>query len=262
MNIRILKALWGMDDGLPLAERLDAIKEAGYDGVEYAACGEDPAAVRDLCAERDLIPVAMIFAATREEFSDQIKHIASFAPALVTSHSGRDRMSFEEACAFFDTALECEKRHGVPVAHETHRYRILYSPWQARVYLEKFPDLRLAADFSHWCVVCESTLDDADDVLQLAATRAIHVHGRVGFEEGPQVSDPRAPEFQAHVERHEKWWDRIVENSRSRGTGQLTFTPEYGPAPYLQTLPYTGQPVADLWEICLWAAGRARRRWQ
>ena len=35
---------------------------------------------------------------------------------------------------------------------------------------------------------------------------------------------------------------------RAAGAELLTFTPEFGPAPYLQTLPYTQQPVADAWE--------------
>jgi hypothetical protein len=39
----------------------------------------------------------------------------------------------------------------------------------------------------------------------------------------------------------------------------LTFTPEYGPPTYLHTLPHTQMPVADLWQVCLWAAARARQ---
>jgi hypothetical protein len=109
--------------------------------------------------------------------------------------------------------------------------------------------------------VCESTLDDAKEILDLACSRATHIHGRVGYEEGPQVPDPRAPEFHDHLARHEGWWDQIHEARKAAGTDVLTFTPEYGPPPYLHTLPHTRQPVADLWEICLWSADRARARW-
>jgi hypothetical protein len=38
--------------------------------------------------------------------------------------------------------------------------------------------------------------------------------------------------------------------------------PEYGPPPYLPTIPYTGAPVADLWAICEWARERLRARYE
>jgi hypothetical protein len=34
----------------------------------------------------------------------------------------------------------------------------------------------------------------------------------------------------------------------------MTFTPEFGPAPYLQCAPYTRAPAGDLWDINLWMA--------
>ena len=36
----------------------------------------------------------------------------------------------------------------------------------------------------------------------------------------------------------------------------MTFTPEFGPPGYMPTLPYTKQPVADLWELNAWMARR------
>jgi hypothetical protein len=35
-----------------------------------------------------------------------------------------------------------------------------------------------------------------------------------------------------------------------------TVCPEFGPPPYLPTLPYSGKPVADLGEVCDWQRGR------
>jgi hypothetical protein len=37
-------------------------------------------------------------------------------------------------------------------------------------------------------------------------------------------------------------------------------TPEFGPDGYLHSLPFTGAPVADLWQINTWMARRQKER--
>ena len=71
----------------------------------------------------------------------------------------------------------------------------------------------------------------------------------------------QAPEFAGFVERFDAYWEKIREAHVSRGEAVLTFDPEFGPPTYLHTLPYTQQPVADLWDICLWMAERTRQKW-
>ncbi len=51
--------------------------------------------------------------------------------------------------------------------------------------------------------------------------------------------------FREALEAHEGWRVEL-----------LTFTPEFAPPDYMHTLPYTGAPVADLWDICLWMTER------
>ena len=62
------------------------------------------------------------------------------------------------------------------------------------------------------------------------------------------MNDPRAPEWQKAFNAHVAWWDKIVEIKRQT-TGRLTMTTEFGPFPYMPTLPYTKQSVADQWAI-------------
>jgi hypothetical protein len=52
---------------------------------------------------------------------------------------------------------------------------------------------------------------------------------------------------------------RIVLSRLEQGADVLTFTPEFGPPGYMPVLPYTKQPVADLWELNLWMAERLDR---
>lgn len=262
MQTIILKALWGMSEGATIDDKLRMIRDAGYNGVECPKPAEDPSQWKDLCAKYNLDYIGMIFADEPKAFSEQLKAVLAYQPILVNAHSGRDKMTFESGSAFFSEVIRMEKDAGVGIAHETHRLRIFFSPWSTIPYLEKFPDLKICADFSHWTVVCESMMHDMDDYLKLACTRALHVHGRVGYEEGPQVPDPRAPEYQRHVERFESWWDAIRQARKAASASFMTYTPEFGPPGYMHTLPYTQQPVANLWDVCLHMANRERERWK
>ena len=66
---------------------------------------------------------------------------------------------------------------------------------------------------------------------------------------GPQINHPDAPEHAADVKAHLSWWRDIWKSQASRGLTEVWAEPEFGPTPYMQTLPFTGQPVADLWDV-------------
>ena len=152
-----------------------------------------------------------------------------------------------------------EAEYGLTVTHETHRGRFLYNAADTARLLKDLPDLKLNADFSHWCCVSGSLLDDQEEAVKTACGRAWHIHGRVGYENGPQVPDPRAPEYANALQKHETWWGWIIRAHLKAKKKILTFTPEFGPPTYMQTLPYTRQPLADLWDVCFWMAGRFRK---
>lgn len=259
MRIRFFKAIWGMEGDLEA--NLRRIAEAGYDGFEMYIAGPVPDGFDDLRRKYGLDWVALISQNTPDKLADAMEYYAPHEPVRYVCHSGRDYLSFEEGKAFFERVLAKEREVGIPVSHETHRSRLLYSPYQARDFLEAIPDLRINADFSHWVCVCECMLEEIDDIVALASERTTHLHARIGHPEGPQVSDPRAPEFAPFRERFESWWTRIKEMREKDGTESLIVVPEYGPPGYMPTLPYTRQPVADLFEICLWQTDRLRELW-
>ncbi|MEJ7645425.1 MAG: TIM barrel protein [Chryseolinea sp.] len=183
-----------------------------------------------------------------QEFKFSLEGAASLRPVYINCHSGRDHFSFEQNKAFIDNTTSVTARTGIPVYHETHRSRILYSAPVARQYFEKIQELQITLDISHWCNVHESLLADQQENIAMALARTGHIHARIGHPEGPQVSDPRAPEWKAAVEAHFGWWDKVAKQKRSEGK-QLTFLTEFGPADYMPTIPYTRQPVANQWEI-------------
>lgn len=138
---------------------------------------------------------------------------------------------------------------GIDVLHEIHRGRFSYSPLEINRYLKERPKLKITADFSHWTCVTESFLEGFSYILQKTIANSRHVHARVGYEEGPQVLDPRDPEWAYATKYFLKWWDQIVDINRLDNRDVLTFTTEFGPFPYLSKIPFSKNPVADQFEI-------------
>jgi sugar phosphate isomerase/epimerase len=181
-------------------------------------------------------------------------------PLYVNCHSGKDFFSFEENCRFIDFTTELSKQTDIKICHETHRSRILFAPSVAKMFLQHKPGLRITFDVSHWCNVSESLLHDQQDTLNLAIQRTDHIHARIGHPEGPQVTDPRAPEWKAVVNAHFEWWDKIVSLKKQQGE-MITILTEFGPPDYMPVLPYTRQPVANQWEINVYMMQTLRKRY-
>ncbi|GAB3165599.1 hypothetical protein GCM10027291_09220 [Telluribacter humicola] len=258
MKVLFYCPYWGMEH-LNYAEAAQRVKAAGYDGMEIAVWDNKYDEAAQAVKERglDLILMAFSMGDTFEEMQQNyrawLEKVTSYHPRFINSHTGKDWYSFEQNCEMIRVAMEVQEQTGVPVLHETHRGRLTYSAPTILPYLDAFPQLRLTADFSHWVNVAESYLADQEDTIQRAIQHTSHIHSRIGHPQGPQVNDPRAPEWQEALNVHLAWWDAIVEMHRQKGTDTLTITCEFGPAPgYLPTLPYTNLPVASQWDINLY----------
>ncbi len=266
MKIQFFCPKWGFES-MPWDEFCQKVKSAGYDGIEAPFPGE--AASRDealnAMKKHNLLYVAMVFynadpKAHLKDYEQQIRTAASMKPAFINSHTGRDFGSFEENKAIIDLAEKLSKELSIRIIHETHRGRFSYAANVTKNYLDKLPNLRITLDISHWCAVHESYLDNQSEAVQAALARTDHIHSRVGHPEGPQVSDPRAPEWKTALDKHLAWWDKIVEMHKQKGS-PLTVTTEFGPPSYLPTLPFTNQPVTSQWDVNVYMMQLLKQRY-
>lgn len=267
MQLRLIKSTWGMEGSLE--ENVNRIAAAGYHGIEMGIPADrSPSDIGKLLRDAGLDLVAMVFTDGEDHVASlraQVDQALACKPIFINSHSARDCWNFEQQRAFFAKALEVEHRAGIAINHETHRGRAFYNPWNTAAVLNEFPELHITADFSHFVCVCERLMASDPALLNamtICISRTRHIHGRVGYQEGPQVSDPRAPEWATHVEAHEAWWKAIARARFAAGADFLTFNPEFGPPNYMQTEPYSGKPAADLWEVCLYMAKRFRQKFK
>jgi sugar phosphate isomerase/epimerase len=278
MQLQCFKTLWGHSGSFALA--CQQARAAGFAGVEgpAPASAAAQAACRRALQDHELLYIAEICTAGSyvpdrtasvkdhlASLEQKLQHSLPLAPELVTCLGGCDAWEEQQSLAFFSGAMHLAQQSNVRISFETHRGRSLFNPWVTARICAQLPDLRLTADFSHWCVVCERLMDVEQDVLDRLVGRVLHIHARVGYEQGPQVVDPRLARYQQALQSHQHWWRRIWDCQRQQGYTCTTLTPEFGPDGYQQVDPFSGTPVGDLWEINCWMAQTQRcqyEQWQ
>jgi hypothetical protein len=273
MELQLFKTLWGHHGALDAAatQALDA----GFAGLEGNADNLPRDELREVLQKHGLAYIQEIVTGgnyvprrhdtVSEHIADverQLQLGSSLAPQWVTVIGGCDAWTLEQSVRFFGESQEIAARMNIACSFETHRSRSLFNPWVTLAVLERLPELKLTCDFSHWVVVLERQLDDDWDAVLEVAKHAHHIHARVGYDQGPQVPHPAAPEYAAALASHQRYWEAIWSAQRASGRDHSSMTPEFGPDGYLHTLPFTQQPVADLWEVNAWMGRTEREHFQ
>lgn len=257
MKIKLLCPLWGHEH-LPLEFFLHKIKTAGYDGIDtwIPDKATDKKILYNYLQQHEMHIVTHQHSANgstfnkfRFSFIKNLYKCAEPGPILINSHTGKDYFSPDQHLALIDIAQEFTAKTGVTVSHETHRGRLGYSPQMMEAIMQVRPEILLTADFSHWVCVTESMLENFSFIMEKAILRSRHIHARVGFEQGPQVADPRAPEWEYALNNFLGWWDKIVAVNAQLQCKLFPITTEFGPPPYMPVTPFDNCPVADQFEI-------------
>jgi hypothetical protein len=181
----------------------------------------------------------------------RLNECARFQPDVINSHTGKDHYSFDDNCRIIEAIEEFSVKSGIPVYHEIHRGRFSFHARTTLAYLKKYPKLKLVGDFSHWCVVSESLLQDQEDILNQVYPNIHHIHARIGTEQASQVTGPFAPEWKSHLEAFQFFWKQMIATAKSNGLEKMTISPEFGPFPYMPEVPYSRQPFYNQHEINL-----------
>lgn len=199
------------------------------------------------------------FSESLKAYTEGFKDLLAWSPAYINCHTGSDFFSFEQNKSFIEAAIRVAKKSNIPIYHETHRGRFSYNLPDTNKYVAAIAELKLTLDISHWMVVHESLLQRQNELLVEIVSRSHHIHARVGHAEGPQVSDPEAPEWKDALERHLDIWEKVI-RQQWKDHDSFTITTEFGPADYMPTLPYTRLPVADQWKANVYMMTKIKQR--
>ncbi|AOW46423.1 xylose isomerase [Acetobacter ascendens] len=264
MNLELFRTLWGDDRrwDMPLTEA----RKAGFVGLE-GRIPQTQAQARE-CATilqqegAPYIAIAMTGGgvipqqkATVQDHLDDLRHAIDRAlfmtPRFMNILGGNDRWPANQQVEFMALAQDICRAANITCCFETHRSRILATPWVTLDVIAQLPDVLFTADISHWVVCCERLLNDSADDFSTFIRRVHHIQARIGYDQGPQAPHPAAPEYAPALRFHQHIWQAIWQSQHLRGY-TTTMTPECGPDGYLHTLPFTNMPVADLWSLNVW----------
>lgn len=248
--------MWGMEQPT-LESKLNLIKDTGFDGVEMQIPHNnvEQKMLGALLNEIGLDLVVQVRAdgSTVDQQIDSLEkeliRTLDLKTLFINVHCGKDYWPLVENIRVISTAQNIASTLGIKILHETHRARATFCTTSTMAIIKALPEIRFCADFSHWCCVHNSLLQDQQDSIDRVIERSDYIHARVGSATSPQVSDPRATEWKEAVDAHVRWWERIVKHHKNSGSAFLPICSEFGPPEYMVTLPSTGKPIADQWDI-------------
>ena len=271
MTLKFLCPFWGSED-LGFDHFLDRVIADGYDGVELYLNYKEPDKALEMIRKlknRELCYVVQhgqssnsTFPDYKDEYRRSLIFLASTSPLFINAQTGVDHFSFEQNQELIELADRIQEETGTAIKHEIHRGKFGFAAHITAKFLDQIPNLRLTADFSHWVNVAESMLEDQQESMALAIARSDHIHARIGFPEGPQIPDPRAPEWKDTIGFFLGWWDKIIKRAGTEKRSYFTITPEFGPFPYMTVMPLTGQPISSQWEINVYMKDLLKRRYE
>ena len=275
MNIKYSCTYWGCEKD-DVNTFVDKVLAGGYDGVEIYLPTQSVfteqfiAKLENIVLRKpDFIFIALQLSAPVNETVDsyisrmekELLELAAYQPKFINSHTGKDYYSFDDNCKVIEAALNISSKTGIRILHETHRGRFSFHASTLLPYLKKFPEVELVGDLSHFCTVSESLLDDQENILQQIIPHISHIHARVGTEQSSQIANPFAPEWNMHLNKFTGWWQKIIEVQADKGLLDFTITPEAGPIPYMPTMPFTQQPLANQWDINVQMKNYLKEKW-
>ncbi|KAI1290999.1 xylose isomerase-like protein [Xylaria venustula] len=255
------RTVWGIapeDDFSGWTRYFPEWKRLGYEGIEidvhcFFLSAEQLQQVQALASEAGLKISALIFSGWGATigprprgltpdvqlgiYRENIRIAKSLKPVKINAHSGSDFWTPDEAVYFYQKTLEIDREEGFEgrVSHETHRNRAFFTPYTTDYVLQRVPQLKITADFSHWVVVSERLLDGPEDaeLLDRVIPHVDHIHTRIGTTQSSQCPAPLDPAFTAEREFFEKVWIKIIKHKAEKDPNvTITWVPEYGPFPY------------------------------
>jgi sugar phosphate isomerase/epimerase len=276
MKIKFLCPRWGFEH-TDWEIFLTDVKMAGYEGIEWFPYGEnaDPQHVIGLLQQHQLkFAIVMTVTGYHEHFKDYLAALKDqlldlsamrspfLSPLHISAQTGREYFTEQQIEECLECCAAVSKLTGIPIYQETHRNKWTYAAHLVYPFLEKYPELNLTLDVSHWFCVSESYLEDQEPAVHKAVQHARHIHARVGHTEGPQVWEPSAPEYSEALEAHLKIWDQWIYTRIKDGATHCTITPEFGPPPYMVFANREGSPQQEQWRLNYWMKSLLERRYQ
>lgn len=271
-ELLVYQALWAMD-GLDAeepstAEKFDRVRAAGFDGMAI-----DLGALSFAAAEATVPHYARTglqggltaFPTSIEALRPALELAHRICAPFVTVIGQQMPIRLEEMIPVIEGWLRLAEREAMPIHFETHRNCITNDLFTTVQLLESVPQMRLAADLSHYVVDREMPCPPPPALQALIARileRSDSFQGRVAARGQIQIA-LGFPQNAKWVALFRSWWQAGFAAWRARHTDaqrSLVFLCELGPPDYAIT-DGSGRELSDRWQEALTLARWARELW-
>ncbi len=261
-SLKVYQSLWAMQPHDQSGEvlSLDAVAgkvaDAGYDGLAIDLGAADVAtahAIRPHLERAGLTPLIVAFPKTVESLRETLVMAKDFGSPYVNVIGQVFPLTVEGMIPVIRTWIEMADQVGIPVHFETHRNCITNDLFSTLCLLDAVPEMRLAADLSHYMVDREFKLPLSTwerGLIQRCLARSDSFQGRVASRQQVQL--------QINFPQHAKWlalfqefWRAGLADWRARNdSGEVVFLCELGPPEYAMT-DADGREMSSRWDEAL-----------
>jgi hypothetical protein len=277
VGLKIYQSLWATElrkPGVPelaIAERFDRVKAVGFDGMGLDLGAMEIGKAWEVVPEFARTGLAALVTAFPRSIEDlrPALHLAKEVGSPFVIVIGQVMpLAVADMVPVIRNWLDLAREEGVPLQFETHRNCITNDMFATLLLLDAIPEMRLAADLSHY-VVDREMMQPITDEYQAYVTRLLEradsFQGRIANR--CQVQLPlHFPQHQIWIDTFRDWWRKgfSLWQDREAAAGKCIFLCELGPRDYAIT-GADGNELSDRWEEALllrrwaledWAAAR------
>jgi hypothetical protein len=270
-RLEVFQALWAMDrlsePECSLAEKFDRVAAAGFEGMAIdlgALSWEQARATIPHFSRAGLAACLTAFPASSDELRRNLELAQEIgAPFMVVI--GQDMpVEINDMVRVIEQWLEIAQSSGLAIQFETHRSCITNDLFSTVQLLRAVPQMRLAADLSHYVVDREMPCPPTPQLGTLISEvlhRSDSFQGRIAARGQIQLALDY-PQNSKWIQLFKDWWREGFASWRARHPQgkSLIFTCELGPPDYALTDRH-GREMSDRWAESLQLAQWARAIW-
>lgn len=261
-RLKVYQSMWSMQPHdqtgvkLPIDRVAGMVADAGYAGLALDLGAADVASAHAALPHlqrEGLIPLIVAFPRSVESLRDTLKMAVDFGSPFVDIVGQVFPLTVEGAIPVIRRWIEMSDETGMPVHFETHRNCITNDLFATLSMLDAIPEMRLAADLSHYMVDREFKLPLGPwerGLITRCLQRSDSFQGRVASRQQIQLQLD-FPQHAKWVDLFRSFWAEGLADWRARNaTGDVVFLCELGPPEYAIT-GADGRELSNRWEEAL-----------
>jgi len=271
-KLLFLQSMWAMErrhtDGIErtLEQNVEMILGAGYDGISMSFTNPDAARrVSALLKPHGKVMEAQCFPREVDDLKPMLELCTEVGVHHLDIQADVRPRKIADCVPLIEGWRRLAEQVGFPVYFETHRDRMTTDLYFTLDLLDRFPDLPLLGDLSHFLVGREFATPISDEnhaYMHRVIDNSWAFHGRVASREQVQI-EISYPHHRIWLDIFLDWWSYGFKSWRRRAgpDDSLAFVCELGPKPYAIS-GRDGNDTVDRWHEALLLREHVRKIWE